>query len=400
MQFLKTLFATLLKERKRLMSEKIALLLSGGGARGAYQAGVIRALSDILPGDKLPFSILSGISAGAINACYLAANANDFSYAARGLSNLWSELRTEQVIDTSLGSFLKNAFLWFWDSAFGGIHGQNTVKSLLDTAPLRELINKNVSFDRIAENLAAGLFDSFSVTATNYSGSNNVAFVESRDAIKHWQRSRRYSVASKITIDHIMASSALPLLFMPVKIGDDYYGDGFLRNMAPISPTVRLGAEKILILGVRFPGMKITSGLVPTTGRVLGSLLNAALLDGMDTDLERMDRFNEIYDEHLNQTANNALRPIRYLYLHPSQDLAELAIRHVSSMPSIMKFLLRGLGSHKDGSELLSYLNFESDYCSECIRLGYRDTLARAEEIKNFLKTDESFEESVIKSAS
>ena len=365
-----------------------ALVLSGGGARGAYQAGVVLGLSEIF-GKDFPFDILTGVSAGGINTAYLAAYRDDPVSAARQLVEIWKNLHTTQVFRSDLYSLARIAIRWIIDLGFGGLlhRRKNLAQCLLDTSPLHELISKSLPFDRIEKNIADNYLHSVAVTATEYRESNAITFVESNSKTSGWVRKKRMSVETKLAVEHIMASSAIPILFPPISIQSTYYGDGSLRNMAPLSPAIHLGANKLLIVSVKKPAKVASSHLdgknQPSTARVLSVVLNAILLDQLDFDMERLERINQavhmISSEYQNQTD---LRPIDYVWIQPSEDIGEKAKEYAHLLPATIRYLIRGLGSIEQASEIISYLLFAPPFCSWLVDLGYRDAQNRSDEIK------------------
>lgn len=372
-------------------SPKLGLVLSGGGARGAYQAGVLLGIAEIAAskGIRRPFKVVTGVSAGAVNAAYLGACADDFAESAQQLVKSWSELTAERVFKIDALSAGRTGFKFAIDAAVGAFYSKKMARSLLDTTPLHNHLKKIIPFDRIQDNLDAGMLDSLALTAMNYTNSHSMTFVQSRGPAPMWDRSRRHSVMAKIGVEHVMGSGAIPLFFSPVRIGDDHYGDGCLRNTAPLSPAIHLGADRVLVIGVRRPdhlAVQPQGGIEPSLARVLGVVLNALLMDAVEFDMERLGRINQTVDLIPQATRSSMqLRKIDYLWIRPSQDIGAIAGSLYDRLPRIIRYLVSGLGSAKEASELTSYLLFEPEFCGELSRLGREDALSQRESIEKFL---------------
>ncbi len=371
---------------------RVGLVLSGGGARGAYQAGVIKGIADICrdAGIAQPFPIITGVSAGAINAAYLAAGADNFSLAADNMVALWKSLTADKVFKTDALSAGRSGLKFLTDATLGAFYRKKFARSLLDTSPLRKLLDETIPFKRIDENLQAGHLTALGITAMNYSNSTSVNFVQSAQEFPMWERSRRKSEKAWISAEHVMASSALPLFFPPVAIADEHYGDGCLRNTAPLSPAIHLGAERLLVVSVRRPdGLTPppTTSMEPTVARVLGVILNALLLDAVDVDMERMARINQTLSLIPDGARNSAgLKKVDYMWLRPSKDIGNLAGDLFDRLPRVIKYLVGGLGSSKEASEMTSYLLFDPDFCGLLVQTGYDDTMSGRTEILRFLQ--------------
>ncbi len=372
--------------------KKFGIVFSGGGARGAYQAGVSRALYEIGRdrGNLHVFRILSGVSAGAINTAFLASHSHDLDLGTQRLMELWKTITAEQVFKTDYAAVTANAWRVIRGVSLGGISDRLRPKTvaLLNTDPLRDFLEKVVDFQKIRENILAGKIDAVTVTATDYASAMGVTFVDAPLSIPMWQRKTRISSRAQLHVDHIMASSAIPLFFPPIRVGDHYFGDGCLRNTAPLSPAIHMGAERIVVIGVRKmrdDAILEPEQIRPSLGRILSVLINAIFMDAIETDLERLKIINQNLAPSSQAEAENRMRPVEALYLYPSQDLGILASTKNDDLPSVIRFLLGGLGNPKESSELLSYLLFEPGFCSQLVDLGYTDTLARRTEIEAFL---------------
>jgi len=371
----------------------LGLVLTGGGARAAYQVGALRALAELFGNGPLPFQVVTGVSAGAINGSSLAAEADDFAGAVKHLADTWLALTPERVYRTDALSLVSIGSGWFRGLTAGGRHPPRRYNHLLDTTPLRELLGREIRFERIRENVELGLLRGMAISATNYETGTSVTFFDGQPELEPWARSRRMGVKTDITLDQVMASAAIPIFFPPVQIGGSWYGDGGVRLTAPMSPALHLGADRVLVIGIRHPRTAAeTLELNATAARddlplseILGVLMNAVFLDSLEPDIERVERVSDMLDS-IQRPPDSHLRPVRILLLQPSQDLAVLASDQVMRFPRSLRFLLKGLGvSQKGGSDLLSYLAFEQEYIERLVTLGYDDTRARFEEIREFV---------------
>lgn len=372
-----------------------ALVLSGGGARGAYQVGVIKAIAEIARSlqIKAPFQIYTGVSAGAINASCMAWGADQFSNQALYLEKLWSNLTADQVFRTDMLSLGKIGFKWMGELSFGALTGATAGRSLLDTSPLRSLIDNNMNYERLDDLIHTGELKALVLTALDFKSSNSISFVHGDPQLPDWTRSRRFSRKEKIRGEHIMASSAIPLLFPPVEVGHSYFGDGCVRNIAPMSPAIRLGAKQIFVIGVRKAGWtsdddrQKKSLSAPSVARVLNVLMNSVLLDGIEADVERLDEMNRFVEKvppESREQLNFRTIPVEWVY--PSEDIGHHANLMSSRLPRLIRYLLKGLGPLDDASELISYLLFDPEFCQKLIHFGYTDGLAKRESIEKFLK--------------
>jgi len=372
----------------------LGLVLTGGGARAAYQVGALRALAELFGNGPLPFPVVCGVSAGAINGSSLAAEADDFPLAVKHLSDTWLSLTPEHVYRTDTLSLVSIGSGWFRGLTGGGTQAPRRYNHLLDTSPLRDLLGREIPFERIRENVEQGLLRGLGISATNYETGTSVTFFDGAPELKPWARSRRIGVKTEITLDQVMASAAIPIFFPPVQLGRSWYGDGGVRLTAPMSPALHLGADRVLTIGIRHPRTaQETAELNEAAARddlplsqILGVLMNAVFLDSLEPDIERVERVTEMLDT-IQRPPDSHLRPVHILLLQPSQDLGALAADQAMRFPRTLRFLLKGLGvSQKGGADLLSYLAFEQQYIERLVTLGYDDTRARFEEIRAFVK--------------
>lgn len=377
------------------MSHKVALVLSGGGARGAYQAGVLKGLSEILPDKKnSPFKIISGVSTGAINGAKLACDIDSFANAVEKLNFLWSQISTDQVFKSELLSVNR--------LSLGSFFAPSTKKfdSLLDTSPLSDFLNKHCEFSKIKKNLASGSLESLIITANNYNSGAAVSFVQTATNKIAWHESRRLAVLAEINSQHVMASAAIPMLFSPIKIGSQYYGDGCVRNSTPCSPSLRMGADKLFVIGVRTQmSTEITNRSnsdfesnphPPSMIRILNTLLNAVLLDSVEQDVRRIQRINELL-KNINTTDENKknFQIIPSFCISPSENIGEIARSQAHHLPRLIRMSISAFGSLDEASEILSYLLFEPHFCRKLLEMGYHDALNSKKQIEEFfLNTD------------
>jgi NTE family protein len=376
----------------------LGLVLTGGGARSAYQVGAVRAIARMFRGPASPFDVISGISAGAINSIALASGAEGFQGAAEALAKTWLALTPERVYRTGALGLARIGTRWILDLSAGGLFGRSRINYLLDPAPLRELLAREVPLGRMRRHLRSGLLRGVAVSATSYHTAAGVTFFEGHQSIAPWTRATRVGVRARLTLDHVMASAAIPVFFPPVRIGPTFYGDGCVRMNYPMSPAVHLGADRILAISVRFlrqPGETVREESADRTDRmpvseIAGVLLNSVFLDSLDSDYERLERMNRtlalVPRERLSR-GEAEVRIIPALVLRPSQDLARLARDEYGRFPAMLRYLLRGIGATGNtGEDLLSYLAFEPVYIQRVMELGFADAMARRAEIEAFLQ--------------
>jgi NTE family protein len=371
-----------------------ALVLPGAGARGAYQVGVLKAIARMLPEDAPnPFPIISGTSAGAINATVLASRAANFNAAVAEMEAVWSNFKAAQVYKSDNWTMLKSSLHWLSALVLGGL-GPKNPSSLLDSSPLRELLTANIRFSHIDGAIRRGHLEALAITASAYSSARSVTFFQGLEHLKQWARVRRIGRPATITMEHLLASAAVPFVFAPIKIGNEYYGDGAMRHRAPLSSAIHLGAERMLVIGVRdeHPDPEPQDGVsteIPTFAHMAGYMLDTLFMDGLYTDLEQATRINVIMEQldgkNLEGPVAN-LRPLSTLIIVPKEDIREVAERHVHELPRGVRLLLGGLGAmNKGGMQLISYLLFESGFTRELIEMGYRDALEMEEDLRAFL---------------
>ena len=380
------------------MEPPIGLVLTGGGARAAYQVGALRALVDIA-GDCCPFRVIAGVSAGAINGAAVAIAADGFAVGMARLESVWRALTPDRVYRTDVPNLAEIAAGWLRQLAGGGCLGPADVNALLDTTPLRALLTGALAMARIRGHVAAGRLRGVAVTATSYRTGNAIAFFDAVEGVRPWLRTGRLGRRAELTVDHVLASAAIPLFFPPVLVDAAPFGDGCIRMTAPLSPAIHLGAERILAIGIRpeeGPGESYVprgAGVAPTPAEIGGVLLDAVFLDALESDAERLKRINGTLSLMTAEGRAQLAQPLRsvpLLVLRPSVDLGRLAIEQYDRLPWALRYLLRGIGADdRRGWELISYLAFEPTYVGRLIDLGHRDTLARRDEIAAFLAGDE-----------
>jgi NTE family protein len=377
-----------------MTSGGLGLVLTGGGARGAYQAGALVAIAEVTRAHELPFPVLAGSSAGSINATYLATRADDFAGATRGLADLWTTLEPRQVFRTDVPSITKTAIAWAADLGLGGLIGGGHGRALLETEPLGELLRDNLDMSAIARNLERGRLRGVGVTATNYDSGLAVTFFQGLPDLAPWSRVTRIGRAARLDTTHVLASAAIPLFFPAVNVDGDWYADGSIRLSTPLSPAIHMGADRIVAIAVRPdapvrpPQEELRAREYPTPAEAAAVMLDALFLDALESDVERTLRINQTLRFVRTDVSGRHEVPLRHvelLVLRPSRDPCDLVLRTVERFPAALRYLFRGLGATPDaGWDLLSYLTFDGVYTTRLFELGYEDTLARASEISAF----------------
>jgi len=366
----------------------VGLVLTGGGARSAYQVGVLLALAEMLPRSRNPFQVIVGTSAGAVAASVLAAEAHHWRRAVAGLERVWANFQSSQVFHVDARHMLRAGAHWVLALISGGMV-LAPPKSLLDNTPLRELLRVHVDCAGVRRSIERGHLHAFALCATSYGSGRSVTFFDGIDSIGDWSRVQRVGVRTQLTLDHLMASVAIPLLFPPMRIGDEYYGDGAMRQVHPLSPAIHLGADRLLIIGVRArraAGVQVNRlpPIMPSPGEIFGYMLDTLFTDQIYSDLEQLERFNELV--HAAPQAARGGRPIETLMLAPSVDPREIAGRHAGEIPRGLRALLRVIGGRDtSGHQLASYLTFESGYTRALIELGYRDAMEARTALQAFM---------------
>ena len=373
-------------------SSRTALILTGGGARAAYQVGVLLAIVKLQRNRRRnPFPILSGTSAGAINAAGVACLADNFGKSVAILAGVWRSMHASHIYRADPAGIGISGARWLSALSLGWIL-RNPPRSLLDNSPLRDLLSRNLDFNGIQRSISKGALHAVSITASGYESGESISFFQSHPSAHPWQRVHRIGLKSAISVDHLLASSAIPFIFPATKIHREYFGDGSMRQLAPISPAIHLGATKVMIVGAgRTTSTRERCGMEipPSLAQIAGHALSSIFLDGLAVDIERMQRINKtlaLIPPDIREQNSMSLRPIETLVISPSQRLDRIAADHASALPWPVKALLTGIGAmNRQGGALTSYLLFEKPYTSALIDLGYEDTMQRSQEVGTFL---------------
>lgn len=375
--------------------ERIALTLPGGGARAAYQAGVLHAISEICKFKESPFQIISGVSAGAINGMGLAAGSEDFSASTTEMWDVWKNLSVDDIYKTDVITLAETGLSWLKDLSLGQWFGKTHSTYLLDTSPLEKLLKDKINFSAIQKNLDSGLLYGLSLSTTDYQLGVAITFFSGNKDIQPWNRTFSKGQRDELTIKHILASTALPIFFPPVHIAGREYGDGGVGLKTPLSPAIHMGATRLLVIGVQNPKggafeKHETKSSHTTLGDISGTLLNALFLSSLDIDIERMQRINRtisLYTPEQLKKGVDRLRQIPMLVIHPSRDLSCIGAQEFAHFPFTIRHLLKGFGvTDQKGWDLLSYLAFDKVYSQALLELGYQDAFDLKNEIINFFK--------------
>lgn len=382
------------------MENAIGLVMTGGGARGAYQAGVLKRIGELkgIESHGNPFPLIGGASAGAVNGSAVASGCDDFPAVTSTLADMWANLRPSDIFHCDVVSQAHNSITWILDLSFGGITGGGHARSLLDATPLRHFLNRYLDCDRIQQNIKGGHLYALAISATNFNSGKSYLFVQGAKGHPVWQRVRLVTVPTKITVDHVCASAAIPMIFEPVQLkiprGSAFFGDGCARLQQPLSPVIRLGAEKVFAIGVRCGNKEqaevSSNESRPSLAQVMGVLFNVMFLDHLATDLEHLERLNHLIESgHIVQPdveEGERIRPLKTFVITPSVNLSDLAGQHQKDMPSLIRYFVSALGRDSDSSsDLMSYLLFTSRYTRALIDIGYHDADDRIDEIEDFL---------------
>ncbi len=382
--------------------EKLGLILTGGGARVAYQVGVLKAIAEFLPRHAHnPFPIICGTSSGSLNAVTLAVNARSFRKGVQYLLNIWKNSQVDHVYRTDPVGVLTNSLRWLAGLILSsmGINKLNQV-SLLDNAPLEAMLEATLPYEKIQENIDAGHLYALSITASGYGSGCSVTFYQGVEEIPPWKRAHRLGIPTKIEPKHLLASSAIPFIFPAVLINREYFGDGSMRQIAPISSALHLGATRVLIIGLGHSEEEQNRGKIcdyPSLAQIAGHVMDSIFLDSLEVDVERIQRINHsigMLTEDAQQQIN--WRHVDVLVIEPSQSIEQIAQRYAMHLPWTIRFLLRGIGAmRRSGANLVSYLLFEKNFCRAMIELGYQDALKQKQEILAFINQRKKATESL-----
>ncbi|MEA3412405.1 MAG: patatin-like phospholipase family protein [Pseudomonadota bacterium] len=383
---------------KRPETPVTGLILPGGGARNAYQAGVIKAVAELIPEEEgNPFPVICGTSSGAINAALLASNALNFQEGVRRMTGVWENFHVGKVFRDDAATAIGNTSRWLLAFLTGRMSGERAL-SVLDNTPLRHMLESHIRLARIQQSIDCGALRALSITASGYGSGSSITYYQGVEDLPPWERSRRFGIRQEITIDHLMASTAIPMVFPAVKLNGEYHGDGSMRESAPLSPALHLGANRLLIIGAR----NTISGSVPdddtelpypSPGQITGYVFDTLFMDSLEADIERLNRINHTIGETRDRRVEyqgKALRPIEFLVVSPSRDIRELVDLHSRTLPRTVRTLLKAVGAATRGSRpLLSYLLFEASYCRDLLEMGYQDAMNVSGEIRQLLGLEE-----------
>ncbi|GHG06646.1 patatin-like phospholipase family protein [Thalassotalea marina] len=367
--------------------------MTGGGARAAYQVGVLSAISKFYPRHyPLPFPVICGTSAGAINSTALACYASCFQLGTKKLEWVWKNLTTERIYHSDPIRVFGHIFRGFL-AGFQADYASKTARSLLNNTPLRQLLGEVLDFKRIDTNIINGYLNALSITTSSYTTGDSISYYQSDALIPPWFRAKRRGVPSHITFEHLMASSAIPMIFPSVRIRNEHLGDGSIHQLSPLSPAIHLGGEKLFVIGVTQPKDKLhlheNNPHPPTTSTIAGHLLDGIFADSLQSDLERLNRVNQTLSMiPADQKRQEGLKPIETFVINPSQDFNTIAVEHYSRLPLAIRMLFRSIGITNDAeSSFISYLLFDHSYCKELINVGYMDAMNQEQKIREFLSS-------------
>lgn len=372
------------------MASKLAIVLNGGGARASYQAGALRALYEIIKKDQNLFDIITGNSAGAINAIFLASSARDWGSATQYLSDFWRRIKPEDIFDISHYTMTKIGSSWVKGTLFKSNFPGDPYNSVLNTEPLKKLLIREIDFTEIKPLIESKLLNAVALSTTNYYSGSSVVFFDGDKKIEEWEKMDRFSIRTDIRVEHVMASSAIPLFFQPAKIDNSYYGDGCIRQTTPLSPAIHMGAKKLITIGIRhkhptakMKELALKPNPAPQISQIGGVMMNAIFLDSLESDVERLEKINtmvELMGRH------SPRKHIPILSLVPSRDLGGMTEKLNNELPTLLRYFLRSIGvTGKSGLDLLSYLAFDSSFTEQVVELGYEDTIKRKSEILTFI---------------
>ncbi len=366
-----------------------ALILPGGGARGAYQVGVLKAIDELLDQQRNPYPVICGTSAGAINAAVLASHAHEFDVGIERLDHFWRSMHCERIYRTDAWTVFRSGMRFAITLLSGGLIKTNP-KAFLDNSPLRSFLQKNLELEGIQRALDEDALRAVAVTASGYASASAISYFQAGAGMEDWQRERRKGVSTLINVSHLLASAALPIIFPAERIGNEYFGDGGMRMVAPLSPAIHLGAQRILIIGTRDEKPDLPPEVpmeYPSAGEIGGYLMDTIFMDRLNADLARLRRINKTLSLVPEERRIDAgLIEIDSLVIRPSKDLRYVTREHVGDIPPSVQLLLRTLGGWGRDWRMASYLLFESGYCSELIDLGYQDGLNSEAEIRQFFQ--------------
>jgi NTE family protein len=370
----------------------LGISLTGGGARGAYQAGVLQGIAQILDKHQIdcefPFKVYSGISAGSINATFCASSSLPFVQTTKKLCDLWLNIKHSDVYNVGIVSIGKIGLKWIGDISTGGLFKNNNISELLDPRPLQFYLSKHIDFTNIKKNIKSKRLNALACSSFNYSDGKINVFVQSNGSYTPWNKIKRKSIETEITKKHILASSAIPIIFPSVKIKSEFFGDGSLKNSAPLSPLIHLNVDKAIVIDVQFSmPKKFELHKKPRMGRIFGTILNALFYDSLDNDLERVSQISKIANYKTTKKSSTDFRELKTVLIRPSEDPSLLSLDdNEDKLPRIISYMISGLGDPYESSELSSYLHFCAGYSKKLIALGLKDSLSHEKEIVALFK--------------